>query len=159
LGVGRAPDQRPPRSLHAGRPRAPREHLPAARVALERRSRAGVGIAREAPQVASDSRRKAQGDDETRTMSLNDTIEKYFAAREAYDRAKAIATEAEKAMRRHEAKVIDAMLAEKQRSVRREDGTTVTLRKRVSFSSTADNRSAIRAWLIETEGSDHDFVE
>ena len=92
-------------------------------------------------------------------MSLNDTIEKYFAVREAYDRAKAIATEAEKAMRRHEAKVIDAMLAEKQRSVRREDGTTVTLRKRVSFSSTADNRSAIRAWLIETEGSDHDFVE
>jgi len=92
-------------------------------------------------------------------MNVNDLIDEYYDAREAYDNAKKLATELDRRRRAAENKLIDHMLDEGTTGVKRDDGTSVGLRQSVSLSCNKENYEDLREWLIEATGDDSDFVE
>lgn len=92
-------------------------------------------------------------------MNLNDIIDDYYERRAAHERADHAAKQCYHEMKAAEAKLVDAMLEAGMPSVKRFDGTAISLRKNVSLSVTKDNSDQIRTWLIATVGDDKDFVE
>ena len=91
--------------------------------------------------------------------TINELIDAYYEARALHDEAKAKATELEKARRAAENKLIDHMLDEGTTGVKRDDGTSVGLRKSLSLSCTKENHHLLRGWLMDELGDDSDFVE
>lgn len=90
---------------------------------------------------------------------ISDAIDDYYQARAHYDECRAMSNEADRARRKAEAKVVDAMLDESCEGMKRNDGTSIALRQQFSLSVTVDNQDMIRGWLVETEGDDAPFVE
>lgn len=93
------------------------------------------------------------------SAELNVKIDAYYAARRAYDEAKAVSNAADKERRDKERELVDYMIENQINSVDRTDGTKPLLANTVSISVTKDNFEAIRSWLMETEGDDSDFLE
>lgn len=90
---------------------------------------------------------------------LNSQVTKYYEARLAYEQKRAEATTLEEKWRAEEQKLIDAMLDAQVKSVTLADGSRPSLTKSCKVRCTKDNADAVRAWLVETTGSDDDFIE
>lgn len=91
-------------------------------------------------------------------MNLNTLIESYYEARRKDDEASEAKKRTYDVLKHTERTLIDAMLAEGMPSIRRDDGTTVSLRKSLSFSCTQENMDQIREWLVAEFGDDAPFV-
>ncbi len=85
-------------------------------------------------------------------LLLQQVIDSYYAARLAAEEAKAASVAANKLMKGKEAAVIDAMLGEGLTSLKRDDGTSPTLRRNVDISVTVENTEDVRKWLRELDG-------
>lgn len=92
-------------------------------------------------------------------MTTAQAVEAYIQARAHHDECKAVASEAYSAMMRAKARMIDEMLNEETKSIKREDGVTISLRRSFTLSVTKDNTDAIREWLIEAYGDDSPYVK
>jgi hypothetical protein len=90
---------------------------------------------------------------------LNLKAEAYYEARRDYEAKKAASNIADTERRRREAELVDYMIEHQIKSFDRNDGTKPLLAASVSISVTKDNYDQIRAWLLETEGDDKDYVE
>lgn len=90
---------------------------------------------------------------------LNSQVTNYYNARTEYERAKTESNRLEALWRVEEQKLIDAMLDAAVKSVTLADGSKPTLTKSCKVRCTKDNADAVRAWLVETTGSDDDFIE
>lgn len=91
-------------------------------------------------------------------MTAKDKIAAYYEARTDYDRLHEMSSAAYITMKNAERAAVDAMLDEGIKSMGRDDGTHVSLRKQFTCSITVDNEDAVRSWLSEVEGDDAQFV-
>lgn len=88
-----------------------------------------------------------------------ETIERYLELRSERDQRKRELTEMNKRLQKLENDVVDELLERGDRSVTRQDGVRVSLRRNFAISSTRENCEAIRSWLVDEFGDDSDFVE
>ena len=91
-------------------------------------------------------------------MTILEAIDAFYEAREEYDRLHEMSSAAYATMKDAERAAVDKMLEEGTKSVGRDDGTHVSLRKQFSCSVTVDNENQVREWLTEVEGDDAQFV-
>lgn len=95
----------------------------------------------------------------TEHVPLSVHVEEYYRLRDMAETKKAELVTLNKAKQRAEAQLIDAMVDEKSSSMKRDDGTTISLRTAFTCSVTIANNEQIREWLTERLGDDKDFVE
>ncbi len=91
-------------------------------------------------------------------MTVQDRLDEFYLAKENYERAHEISAQAHGIMKGAELSAVDAMLEEGVKSMGRDDGTHVSLRKQFQCSVTVDNEDQVREWLTEVEGDDAQFV-
>jgi len=91
-------------------------------------------------------------------MNAKEKIDAFYEAREAYEQAHKLSGEMFAAMKDAERAAVDKMLEEGLKSMGRDDGTHVSLRKQYTCSVTLDNEDQVRQWLVDTNGDDAQFV-
>lgn len=91
--------------------------------------------------------------------TLNAKINAYYRLRADYEEKKAASNEAAELMNRAEAELVDYMLVNQIRNVKREDGTQPLLASSITISCTSANAEEIRAWIREEIGDDKDYIE
>lgn len=85
-------------------------------------------------------------------------LDAYIRAREVHDAAYRASADAKLAKAAAEYELVDAMVDEKTRSLKRDDGCLFYLKNKTSCSVTQENAHQIREWLIEEEGDDREFL-
>ena len=92
-------------------------------------------------------------------MSVKAACDIYYEWRRRHQEAKAAAADIAQRLWHAEQALIDAMLNEDMKTMKREDGTTVSLRRKFSCSVTQKNQDDIRDWLVERFGDDSEYVK
>lgn len=90
---------------------------------------------------------------------LNTLADVYYDARRNYDRKKAESNAADAERRQAEFALVEYMIEHQIKDFGRMDDTKLILVASVSISVTKDNFDSIRAWLLESEGDDKDYIE
>ena len=92
-------------------------------------------------------------------QAISDRQQAYYEARRDHEEKKAIATTAAKLMAKREAELVDAMIDAGVQNFKLDDGSMVSIRKRVSISCTQANEAQVREWLLDRTGDDRQFIE
>lgn len=88
---------------------------------------------------------------------LNEKIDAYYSAREAYDQAHKLSSEADALRRQKERELVDYMIEHQLLKVSREDGTTPMLVSSVSIACNQENAEELESWLADQAGDVQDF--
>jgi hypothetical protein len=89
---------------------------------------------------------------------LNARVDAYYEARDAYDEAHRISSEADGLRRQRERELVDYMIEHQIKKFERTDGTTPILVSATSIACNQENAEQIREWLTEKVGDDTDFM-
>lgn len=82
----------------------------------------------------------------------------YIEARDFYEDAKQRSDNLYRDMKGIENKLVNLMLENEDQSLKRADGTMISLRRSTTCSVTEANSEDVRNWLVENYGDDSDFV-
>lgn len=91
-------------------------------------------------------------------MTVQEKLDDYCNARENYERWHELSAAGYEAMKNAERAAVDAMLDDGIKSIGRDDGTNISLRKQFTCSVTIENENEVRKWLVEVNGDDAQFV-